>query len=109
MATFSEDYFKAKNDNWSTHKVKFTVMTGPSSYATGGDALDANTVFGWNSIDALDFIGVAYSSGAGAVRLLAWDRTNQKVLWFVPNTGAEVANGTDLSGYTVAVMAVGIG
>lgn len=108
MATFSEDYFKARNDNLSTHKVKFTVMTGPASYVTGGDAFNANTVFGWNSIDALLFCGVAWD-GADAVRLLAWDRTNQKLLWFVPNTDAEVANGTDLSAFTVAVMAVGIG
>lgn len=108
MATFNEDYFKAKNDNLSTHKVKLTVITGPASYTTGGDSFNANTVFGWNSIDALVFCGEAWDGGAVA-RLLVWDRVNQKVLWFVPNTGAEVAAAVDLSAFTVVVMAVGIG
>lgn len=82
------------------------TYTGPSSYATGGDSKAASD-FGLGRLLFLDFAGVAYSSAAGATRLVVYSRTTGKFLWFVPNTGAEVAAATDLSGYSLSVLAVG--
>lgn len=79
--------------------------TGPASYATGGDSF-AGADVSMGRIEHPDF-GVAHN-GSGTFRLLAYDSTNSKVIWVVPNTGAEVANGTDLSTFTARFEMIGI-
>src|SRR5436190_14977150 len=80
--------------------------TGPSSYTTGGESVTPE-VLGLGKVFVLLAGNGAWNSVAAAMRLLVYDVTNKKVLWFVPNTGAEVANGTDLSGYTTNLEAIG--
>lgn len=81
------------------------IYTGPSSYATGGDAFVAKDV----SLGVLEHIsfGVAHD-GLGTFRLLVYDHANGKVIWVVPNTGAEVAAATNLSAFTARFEAMGM-
>jgi hypothetical protein len=80
-------------------------VAGPSSYATGGDPCTPNALFlgvgeSIPSVTALD------ASGANP-RLVVYDYVNEKFKWFVPNTGSEVANATDLSGYSFRIEVAG--
>lgn len=104
MPTLTDTEFKAKNDVLSTHKMKLVRYTGPSAYVAGGDPLAASDL-GWNTIDALVPCGVAWNGSA--VRLVAWDATNQKLVWYVPNTGSEATG--DLSAYSVVLAVFGQG
>lgn len=104
MPTIALSEFKAPRDNVSTHKIQFVRYTGPASYATGGDAF-APSDAGFGNIDAIVPAGVAYDGTN--VRLLAWDKTNGKLVWIVPDTNAEVANATDLSAFDVVLLVYG--
>lgn len=80
------------------------TYTGPASYVTGGDSFvagDANLgrILKWGAT-------LARNAG-GTIYLLWYDATNAKVLWFVPSTGAQVANATDLSGFTAVIEVIG--
>jgi hypothetical protein len=77
--------------------------TGPAAYVAGGDPFAPSDV-GWSNID---FIDVATAWNGSAVRLIAWDKTNNKLVWYVPNTGSEASG--DLSGYTARILVVGQG
>ena len=90
-------------DRWNDCQVRRATYTGPASYTTDGEAITNQTDFGWGETHTLH--GIARSGAT--YRLLVLDRANQKVLWVVPNTGAEVANGTDLSGFTAEILVTG--
>ncbi len=77
--------------------------TGPASYVTGGDPWVAGDVKLSHLTEI--FFGLAVN-GAGTIRGLLYDSTNDTVLWFVLDTGNEVANGTDLSGFNSRFLAV---
>lgn len=77
--------------------------TGPSSYATGGETCSAST-FGLGTL-IKGPNGIAFDGTN--VRLVVWQPSTNKLLWFVPNTGAEVANGVDLSAYSLQFEVVG--
>lgn len=77
---------------------------GPVSYTTGGDPFTpADAALG--NVEAVD-AEIAWD-GANTIRLLVVDEVNQKILWFVPNTGNEVAAATNLSGFTSRVEIFG--
>jgi len=80
------------------------IYTGPASYATGGDAFLARDV----SLGALEHItfGVARNS-AGAIRLLSYDHAAGTVVWY-DDAFTQIANGTDLSGFTARFEAMGM-
>lgn len=93
-----------RNDRLNDRMVREVQATGPTSYATGGDAVDAaslglGTIFG--------VYGVLTSGTGGAIRIPVLDFTNQKIWFFIPNTGAEVANAIDLSSYTGTLLFTG--
>jgi hypothetical protein len=101
-------FTRARSKDYSGIRARVVCdYTGPSSYATGGDPLTPSDVK-LGTIEHLT-LGVAVNASGASPRLLVYDYTNQKVLWFVPNTGSEVAAATDLSGYTVALSALGKG
>jgi hypothetical protein len=79
--------------------------TGPASYVTGGDAMTAQEFKLGRLYDIIP-MGHAINAG-GTIRLLQYDVANAVMIWTVPNTGAEVANATDLSGYTAHLLAIG--
>lgn len=74
-------------------------VTGPASYtntgtwATSGEA----TNFG---ITVERLASFTIDNGAGTFRIVTYDYTTGRLHAFVPNTGAEVANGVDLSTFT---------
>jgi len=77
---------------------------GPLSYVTDGDSITADNC-GLKVLQAL--VPCGNPSNGSAVRLVEWDRTNNKLVWYVPNTGAEVTGATDLSAFTVRLVAIG--
>lgn len=86
----------APRDAASTTRRYFPSYTGPAAYATGGDtgmlaALGVGKIFCINALIITN--GTVVLVG---VYLPATDA----IQWFVASTGAEVANGVDLSGYT---------
>lgn len=101
MPTLTITAIKQARDVMSTHKVLFFDYTGPSAYVAGGDSFVPNDV----GLGNIDFIDVAQAWNGSAVRLITYDKTNQKLVWYVPNTGAEASG--DLSAYSVRIMVVG--
>lgn len=85
--------------------VRRATYTGPTSYTTGGEVIDNDADFGWGRTHTL--LGVAHNAALSVYRLLVFDLATQAVLWVVPDTGAEVANGTNLSGYTAEIFVTG--
>lgn len=103
MPTISFDAVKGGFDRSGAYERRVVKYTGPSSYATGGDSFPPETL-------RLGFIagvvGLVIGNGS-AVRLGWWDATNKKLLWYVPNTGAEVAAAVDLSGFVGNLEVIG--
>ena len=85
-------------------RFAFPQYTGPASYATGGDPIDANDLkLGkiWEIFPA-----TAIDSSA-AIRHLVYDGAAGAMLWFDnADPHAEIANGTDLSDFTVKLQAL---
>lgn len=84
--------------------------TGPSSYATGGYTITLPNPTGLRGYDwvtgGLDTTG-AYEVIAGPASVGTNGSPSIKVMWRVANTGAEVANGTDLSAKHARMCAFG--
>lgn len=80
-------------------------IAGPSSYATGGDPITAGELF----LGTIEHFPDCLAWNGSAVRLVHFDPDNSKLVWYVPNTGAEVADTTDLSGYSFRVEVMGKG
>ncbi len=82
-------------------------ITGPSSYATGGDPITAGILILGTIEHFPDCIAI--NAALDTVRLVHFNPTTSTLSWIVPNTGNEVADATDLSGYTFRVEVVGKG
>lgn len=95
----------AFHDSSTSRIRKIGKYTGPVSYATGGDSFAASDI-GMGRIEHL-VLGIAINAALSVVRLLIWDPGTQKILWYVPNTGAEVAAATDVSGFVARFEAIG--
>ena len=93
---------------------QFTVgdYSGVTSYQNGtGDTIYPSTLGFFNAIltpleVSLDTTGTYYaqfqSTGLGLIGTAGW-----KIRWYVAATGAEVANGTNLSAISVKMSALG--
>lgn len=91
-----------RHDHTGSKIRKFVRITGPTSYATGGEAL-APQAFGMGKIILL--LAELASNGTD-LRLVLYDYTNQKVKWF-DLAGAEIANGTALNAYAARAEVIG--
>lgn len=95
--------FRAEDGSNTKRRIE-ARYTGPASYVTGGDSfLPADIKLG--AIDVIHF-GDALSAAYASYEL-AYDYTNEKVVWFANSTGTEVANATDLSALTSRFEAIG--
>lgn len=101
------DVFGGKNFNAVDY-------SGSKSYnntgvqATSGDLLDPKAFGFFNDIisiigDGIDQTGTYQVTG----QTINGGVTQWRLRWFVVSTGAEVANGVNLSGFTVRVSAIG--
>lgn len=81
-------------------KGRFGTITFDASYPTGGEAITPAT-FG---LTFLNHLVITDNAGADVV---AWDRTNAKLVAYVRTTGVEVADTTDLSALVISVLALG--
>lgn len=89
------------HEKWMNRMVREVQVTG-GTYATGGEPVDAEEL-GLGTI-----FGVYGTISNGSAVLIPWfDYANQKILFFVPNTGAEVADALDLSGYSGTLLFTG--
>ena len=91
-----------RHDTSGSKIRKFVRLTGPSSYATGGEAL-APAAFGLSKIILLL---VTHASNGTDLRLVLYDTTTSKLKWF-DLAGAEIANATDLSAYSARAEVIG--
>ena len=85
-------------------RVSFSTVTLDSTYPTGGESVTASQL-GLSSVKAA-FVNITAVNGTVNVANAFYDVANSKVKAF-DETPAEVANGTDLSGTTVVVVAFG--
>lgn len=90
---------------FGNRRVNNGTYTGPTSYATGGDPIAAADV-GLSDIRFLE-LNAALDANNANPRLLVSNRAGTKIMWFVPSTAAEVANGTNLSGFTAQIRIEG--
>lgn len=81
-------------------KSRYGTVTFDSSYVTGGEPYVAGD-FG------LAFLNHLIITDNGGADVVAWDKTNKKLIAYVRTTGVEVANTTDLSSLVISVLALG--
>ena len=96
------DLTVAPGDVSSTYRRQVAQYTGPASYTTGGESGLAAQVRMGKLFAVLGSI-----SDGSAVRLAQYDPATDKLLFFVPNTGAQVANAVDLSTFSGRLEFVG--
>lgn len=100
--TLDETKFPAR-DRWNDRMVRQVRYTGPAAYVAGGDPVNATTELGMAEVYAVEG-----TIGSGtAVRVPFFDYVNQKIQWFVPNTGSEASG--DLSAYSGTLTFYGKG
>jgi hypothetical protein len=90
-------------DTSSSFLRRVERWSGPASYVTGGEDC-APSIFGLGTI-IRGINGIA--SNGTDTRLVWWNPATNKLMWFVPNTNAEVANGQDLSAYSIQYDVIG--
>lgn len=103
--TLNETSFPAR-DRLNERLVRQVRYTGPTSYATGGDPVNGPTELGMGEVYAVS--GNIISDGV-TTRIAWFDYVNQKLVWFVPSTNAEVANTTNLSTFVGVLTFYGKG
>ena len=102
--TFVESNFPAR-DRLNSRLVREAVVTGPASYTTGGDPISPSNTLGMGEVYGV--YGILTSGSA--IRIPVLDYTNQTVRFFIPDTGAEVANAVDLSTFSGTLLFTGKG
>lgn len=89
-----------RHDKSGSKSRKFWQVTGPTSYATGGESLS----FG---LGRVELVLADHATNGTDLRIVQWDYTNSKLKWF-DLAGAEIANATGLSAYSVRLEVIGV-
>lgn len=101
--TIDETKFVAR-ERMNDRLARQVKYTGPASYVAGGDPVNATTELGMAEVyGAADLI----IGNGSSIRIGWFDYPNQKIQWFVPNTGSEATG--DLSAYSGTIMFFGKG
>lgn len=90
------------NDKSHTRQRRLVKISGPASYATGGDPVSLDQL-GLTQIHS--WPGVSFSNGTVIIHSF-YDATAKKLKFFVV-AGTEVPNATNLSTYSAVVEVVG--
>lgn len=118
--TITYPYQRGK-DVWGHSAVVPIQYTGPTAYATGGDVAFVAGLMKLGSIEVLlGGLAIDAAAGAGVHAVVFVYNPSSSVAGNVPalqaywcaGAGAalvEVTNGTDLSGYTATILAMGKG
>ncbi len=95
--------------NYEGQKITDLIkITGPVSYTTGGFSLaGGSNGIPIGTFQRISFDGVFKKSDDSAVLIPHWNPVTQKVLLYVPNTGAEVANAVDTSTFVAYAKVAG--
>jgi len=97
---------KHPQQNLGNINSSMRLYTGPASYVTNGDSIVATDVKLGRIYDIWPVSGLAIN-GAGAIRHLMYDATNNLMRWYDnADPHAEIANGTDLSGFTTRIWVI---
>lgn len=105
--TLSETSFPAR-DRLNDRMVRQVRYTGPAAYVAGGDPVNAPAELGMAEVYAVHGeIGNVGGAASTAILVAHFDYTNQKLQWFVPNTGAQATG--DLSGFSGTLTFYGKG
>ena len=104
MASFTLNPDDGRNVSGNRRTVT-GIYTGPALYVTGGDPISANDV-GLSDIRELDF-GLAADANGANPRLLRLNAAGTKIMWYNPQTAAELVANAVLNGHTAVVRAVG--
>lgn len=91
-----------RHDSSHSKIRKILRITGPTSYATGGEAL-APAAFGLSRINLALF---DHATDGVDLRIAQYDYANGRVKWF-DLAGAEIAGATNLSTYSARVEVIG--
>lgn len=104
--TLSFSQYRAEDGSNTKRRIQVRY-TGPASYVAGGDPfLPADVKLG--QIHVVGAAGGVLAWNGSAVRLVVWDPVNQKMVWYIPNTGAEVAGAQDLSAFVADIEIIGL-
>lgn len=107
------------NDLLTHSRVATVVITGSSSYATGGDTIDLSAITGggFTKVHGVSFLGVGVSGAANDKYRLAYvpaasyaAATGKIKIRDLSTTDSatEVSNTTDLSGVTWLAQVIGV-
>ena len=89
--TLDETKFPAR-DRLNDRLVRQVRYTGPAAYVAGGESVNASADLGMAEVYAVvGNLGNASGVASTAILVPFFDYTNQKLQWFVPNTGAEAS------------------
>ncbi len=103
MATVSQTKARCR-DFSAIRRANLVEITGPASYVAGGDSCPASDVL----LGLVEYFPDCTARNAAlAVYTVFYDYDNEKLVWVVPTTGAEVAAGVDLSGYKFRAVVEG--
>lgn len=101
MPTLDFSQYRAEDGSNTKRRIQVRY-TGPSSYVAGGDSFVPADV----KLGQIHVVDGFLAWNGSAVRLVTWDPTNQKMVWYVPNTGAEASG--DLSAYKADIEVIGL-
>lgn len=90
------------HERLNNRMVREVTAAGPTSYATGGDAIDA-AALGLSQV----FGVYGQLSNGTTIVVPFFDFANQKLMFWVMATDAQVANAVDLSGFTGTLLITG--
>lgn len=89
-----------RHDKSGSKIRKFWRVTGPTSYATGGESL----TFG---LGRVELVLADHATNGTDLRIVQWDYTNNKLKWF-DLAGSEIAAAQNLSTYSARLEVIGL-
>lgn len=97
-----------RNDKSADRTRRTITITGPVSYTTGGDPISLLNDVGLSNLHMICG-NVAVTASGTTCRIVGLNRStpaSPKLLWF-DQAFAEIANGTDLSTFSVQIEFIG--